>query len=128
MTRLTNSKWFLPAFCVLLGCAFLVAMWLGGNPRQGVYALVFMAALGLAILVGGRSETVRALRGDARDERFRTIDIHAGAFTGFVLIIMLVVLALTELARGHDIDPYGQLLAVAGITYVVALGFMHWRG
>ncbi len=41
---------------------------------------------------------------------------------------MLVALALTELARGHDIDPYGQLLAVAGITYVVALAFMHWRG
>jgi hypothetical protein len=72
-----------------------------------------------------RSETVRGLRGDARDERFRAIDIHAGAFAGFVLIVTLVVLALT---RGDDIDPYGQLLAVAGVSYVVALAFMHLAG
>lgn len=128
MTRLTRSKWFLPAFCVLLGGAFLVAQWLGGNPRQGVYALALMVALGLAILFGGRSETLRGFRGDARDERFRTIDVHAGAFAGFVLIVTLVVLALIRMARGDDIDPYGQLLAAAGVSYVVALAFMHWRG
>jgi hypothetical protein len=127
MKRLTRSRWFLPAFCVVLGCAFLAAQWWGGDPRAGVYALAFMVALGLAILLGGRSETVRGLRGDARDERFRTIDIHAGAFAGFVLVITLVILTLTQLARGDDIDPYGQLLAVGGVSYV-ALAFMHWRG
>jgi hypothetical protein len=128
MTRLTRSKWFLPAFCVVLGVAFLVAEWLAGNARGGVYALAFMTALGLAVVLGGRSEAVRGLRGDARDERFRTIDVHAGALTGFVLIVTLVVLALTRIAQGEDIDPYGQLLAVGGVSYVVALVFMHWRG
>jgi predicted membrane channel-forming protein YqfA (hemolysin III family) len=78
--------------------------------------------------LGGRSEVVRGLRGDARDERFRTIDIHAGAFAGFVVIATLVVLALIRMARGDDLDPYGQLLAVGGVSYVVALAFMHWRG
>ena len=87
-----------------------------------------MIALGLAVLLGGRSEAVRGLRGDARDERFRTIDIHAGAFAGFILVATLVVLAGTRMARGDDIDPFGQLLAVAGVSYVVALAFMHWRG
>jgi hypothetical protein len=38
------------------------------------------------------------------------------------------VLAVTQIARGEDIDPYGQLLGVAGVSYVVALAFMHWRG
>jgi hypothetical protein len=82
MMQLTRSKWFLPSFCAVLGAVFLAAQWAGGNPREGVYALVFMTALGLAILVGGRSEVVRGLRGEARDERFRTIDVHAGAFAG----------------------------------------------
>ena len=128
MTRLIRSKWFLPAFCVVLGCAFFAVRWLGRDAREGIYALAFMIALALAVLLGGRSETVRGLRGDERDERFRTIDIRAGAVAGFVLIVTLVVLALARLARGDEIDPYGQLLAVAGISYVVALAFMHRRG
>lgn len=128
MTKLTSSKWFLPAFCVVLGCAFLAAEWLGGSARGGLYALAFMTALGLAILLGGRSETVRGLRGDARDERFRMMDVHASAFAGNVLIVVLIVLALTRLARGEDIDPYSQLLAVAGVSYVAAVAFMRWRG
>ena len=34
-----------------------------------------MTAFGALILLGGRSETIRGLRGDGRDERFRKIDI-----------------------------------------------------
>jgi hypothetical protein len=45
-----------------------------------------------------------------------------------VQIVVLIVLALTRLARGKDIDPYGQLLAVAGVSYVAAVAFMRWRG
>jgi hypothetical protein len=128
MTKVTRSKWFLPGFCVALGCAIFAAEWIGGNPREGLYALALMTAFGLVILLGGRSETVRGLRGDARDERFRMMDIHASAFAGFVLIVTLVVLALIELARGNDIDPYGQLLTVGGAAYVAGLAFMRWRG
>jgi hypothetical protein len=36
--------------------------------------------------------------------------------------------SLIRMARGDDIDPYGRLLAAAGVSYVVALTFMHWRG
>jgi hypothetical protein len=41
-----------------------------------------MTAFGALILFGGRSETVRGLRGDGRDERFRQIDMHATALAG----------------------------------------------
>jgi hypothetical protein len=71
---------------------------------------------------------VRGFRGDARDERFRMMDVHASAFAGFVLILALVALAVLEFARGNDIEPYGQLLAVGGVAYVAALAFMRWRG
>ena len=83
---------------------------------------------GLLILVGGRSETVRGLRGDGRDERFRMIDIRATAIAGIVLIIALIGAWLVELARGHDGSPYGQLMAVGGIAYLAAIAFMRWRG
>ena len=126
--KLTKTKWFLPAFCVVLGVAILIAEWIGGRPRDGLFSLVALVVFGLLILFGGRSETVRGLRGDSRDERFRTIDIHATAFSGIVLISTLIVVWLIEIARGHDGSPYGELMSVGGVAYIVAILFMRWRG
>jgi hypothetical protein len=90
---------------------------------------VVIAAWGLFILfAGARSETMRALRGDGRDERFRTIDIHAMALAGIVLIVALIVLWMIEVVQGQDGNPYGALSALGGISYLVALLFMRWRG
>jgi hypothetical protein len=126
--KMTRTKWFLPAFCVALGAAVLTAQWIGGNPRGGLLSLAAMTVFGLAILFGGRSETVRGLRGDGRDERFRMIDVHATALTGTVLILVLTGAWLVELARGEDGSPYTELMAVTGITYLAAIAFMRWRG
>jgi hypothetical protein len=128
MTALTKTKWFLPAFCVLLGVAVFAAQWIGGDARSGLISFASLAVFGLLILVGGRSETVRGLRGDGRDERFRMIDVHATAIAGIVLISTLIVVWLVELARGHDGSPYGQLMAVGGVAYLAAIAFMRWRG
>jgi len=64
----------MPLFSLALGVAMLVAFWIGGNPIDGLAALAVMTATGLVFLLGGRSETVRGLRGDGRDERFVWID------------------------------------------------------
>jgi hypothetical protein len=128
MTAMTKTKWFLPAFCVVLAVLVLAAQWMGGDAQGGLISFALLAVFGLLILLGGRSETVRGLRGDGRDERFRMIDIHATAFAGIVLITVLIVVWLVEMARGHDGNPYGQLMAVAGIAYLVAIGVMRWRG
>ena len=84
--QMSRSKWFQPAFAVGLGVLFLTAMWIGGDARTGVYSLAVMVGFGALILLGGRSETVRGLRGDGRDERFKHIDLAATAFAGIVLI------------------------------------------
>jgi hypothetical protein len=124
---LCRTKW-LPLSIVALGVAMFAALWIGGDPEGGIYAGAVIAVWGLFILVAGtRSETMRALRGDGRDERFRSIDLHATAFTGIVLIVALIVLWMIEVVQGHDGNPYGALSAFAGVSYLVALLFMRWR-
>ena len=126
--RITRSKWFLPTFCLALGFAVFAAQWIGGNPQSGLVSLAILAGFGALILAGGRSETIRGLRGDGRDERFRTIDIQATALAGLVVIIAVIVAFLVELARGHNGNPYSWLGAIGGLTYIAAIIILRIRG
>ncbi len=86
-----------------------------------------MTVLGLLILLGGRSETIRGLRGDGRDERFARLDLVATAIAGNVLIGVIGA-CVWEWAHGRDgTPPFVQLGAVAGVAYILALGFLRWR-
>lgn len=126
--RIARSKWFLPLFSVALGVAILVAEWIGGDLRGGVISFTILAAFGAIFLLGGRSETIRGLRGDGRDERFREIDIHATAFAGLVTITAIIVAFLVEVARGNDGSPYTWLGALAGLAYLAAIVVFGLRG
>ena len=126
--RITSSKWFLPLFSVALGLLLFAAQWVGGNPGSGLVSLGIMTAFGALVLFGGRSETIRGLRGDGRDERFRQIDIHATAIAGLAVITAIIVAFVVELARGHDGNPYGWLGAIAGLSYLVAVIVFRIRG
>ena len=126
-TMVLRSKWFLPGLSVALGLAFLAALWAGGKPRDGVFSLGVMTAVGLLILVGGRSETIRGLRGDGRDERLARLDLVATAIAGNVLIGIVLGACVWEWAHGRDGAPFVQLGAITGVTYILALGFLRWR-
>ena len=126
--QMTSSKWFQPLVAVGLGMLFLAAMWIGGDPRTGLFSLAVMVAFGALILFGGRSETVRGLRGDGRDERFKQIDLAATALAGIVLITVIIGAFLVEVARGEDGSPYAALGAVAGIAYLGAIAALRLRG
>ena len=123
-----RSKWFLPLLCLGLGVVVLAASWLGGHPGDGAYSLAIMAGFGLFILLAGRSETIRGLRGDGRDERFAQIDLAATAVAGLVLIITLIVAWLVEIARGHSGSPYDWLCAIGGLAYALGVVRFRWRG
>src|SRR6185437_11070483 len=114
--KLTRSKWFLPLFAVALGLVILVAQWIGGNPVGGLESLGIMTAFGALLLLGGRSETIRGLRGDGRDERFRRIDIRATALSGLAVTTAIIVAFIFELARGHSGMPYAWLGAICGLA------------
>ena len=123
-----KSKWLLPLFAVALGLLVFVAQWIGGNPSIGLVSFAILAGAGVLLLLGGRSETIRGMRGDGRDERFRTIDIHATALAGLALITAIIIAFLVELARGHTGTPYSWLGAIGGITYIAAIIIFRIRG
>ena len=126
--RVTRSKWLVPLLSVALGIVVFAAQWIGGDPGSGLVSFGIMAGFGALILLGGRSETIRGLRGDGRDERFRMIDIHATAVTGLAVILAIIIAFLVELAKGKSGSPYGWLGAVAGLTYLAAVIVFRIRG
>jgi hypothetical protein len=122
-----RSRWFLPLFSSALGFVILAAQWVGGDLRGGLVSLAIMVGFGTVVLLGGRSETIRGLRGDGRDERFRQIDIHATAVAGIAVIVAIIVGFLISLAQGHNGSPYSRLGAVGGLSYLVAIGVLRFR-
>ena len=126
--RVTRSKWFVPLLSVALGIVVFTAQWIGGDPGSGLVSFGILAGFGALILLGGRSETIRGLRGDGRDERFRQIDICATALAGLAVIIAVIVGFLVEVAQGHSGSPYAWLGAIGGLTYLVAIVVLRLRG
>jgi hypothetical protein len=103
------------------------AQWVGGDPKNCLASVAIMTALGGVILLGGHSETIRGLRGDGRDERFRHIDLTATAAAGTVVIAAIIIAFLVEMSRGQDGAPYNWLGAIGGIAYLVAIVVMRLR-
>jgi hypothetical protein len=128
MTSRRQSKWVIPVLSVVLGSAMLAAQWANGHPGRGLASLAILVGTGAIFLLGGRSETIRGLRGDGRDERFRQLDIVGTAFAGAVVIVVLIAAFIVELARGRDGAPYSWLGAVAGVAYVGAILWQRLRG
>lgn len=127
MQTTSARKWAVPLLCLILGVAYLVAFWLGGNLGAGIGGLAVMVAYGALLLAGGRSETIRTLRGQPTDERWRMFDLRATAFAGTIVITVLIGGFLYEMAQGQDGNPYSLLAAVAGISYIAALLWLRWR-
>ena len=126
--QISKSRWFLPAFAVGLGAVMLGAQWIGGHPGSGVGSLGIMVAFGALILFGGRSETIKGLRGDGRDERFKQLDLAATALAGMAVISTIIAAFVLEVARGHDGAPYSWLGAIGGLAYLVAVVVLRLRG
>ena len=79
-------------------------------------------------MLAGRSEIVRGLRGDGRDERFAQIDLQATAVAGSALLVALIVAWLVAISQGQSGNPYGWLLAIGGLSYLLSVAWFRWRG
>ena len=126
--RKPRIKWVFPALIFGVGVAYFLAATIGGKLQLGLEMFGGMAACGLGILVfGGRSETIRGLGGDERDERFAMLDLRASAYTAIVLILVIVGGFIFELAQGRSGAPYWWLGAIAGITYLICVAVLRIR-
>lgn len=121
-----RSALWMPCFCLFLG-ALVLASWAGGHRDRGLASFAVMAVVAAVFALGGRSDTLRGLGGPGRDERWVMIDLRATAFNGLVVILVLIGAWLTELAQGHDGSPYRELLAISGVSYILAVAFLRWR-
>ncbi len=125
--RITRTSWFLPLFSVALGVAVLAAFWIGDRPRDGLASLAVMAFVGAIFLLGGRSEMIRGLRGDGRDEYWARMDARASLFAGMVLLTAVLGMCLWEWAHERDGSPYTALGAISGVAYLAALAVLRVR-
>ena len=61
-----------------------------------MFALGLKTAIGVLVLFGGRSEMIRGLRGDGRDEYWERIDMRATLFSGVVTLTVIIGMCLWE--------------------------------
>lgn len=128
MKRILRTRWFFPSFCLALGAACAGAMWHGGHSSDALSAAALFALIAAVFAFGGRSETVRQIRGDGADERWRSIDLAATAVSGSVIVVAIIGACLWEWAHGRSGSPYSQLGAIGGLTYIAALLVLRRRG
>jgi hypothetical protein len=125
---LFRTRWFMPVFTLMLGVVTAVALDLGGQRSSALFSLILFAVIAAVLTFGGRSETIRQLRGDGRDERWARIDLAATAIAGTVIICVIIAACFYEWANGRDGSPYTQLGALGGVSYLVALAVLARRG
>ncbi len=120
------NRW-VPALVAALAIPTFVAFWIGGDPRAGLIWGSLSVLFALVLAVGGRSDTIRLLRGEDDDERSLALETRATMLTAVVLIVALAVLFLVTAARGNDPLVYGLLLLLAEVTHLAALATLNRR-
>jgi hypothetical protein len=126
--HITKTKWFLPTLVVGAAGIFFLAMWAGGlgTGKSASFALGMLSVAAI-FLLGGRSETIRGMRGDGTDERFRQIALEATTVSCGVLVVAIFVGYLVELTRGHEYGTFLWLLLIFGVSYFVSFVVLRLR-
>lgn len=124
----SHPSWLVPVLVAGVAVPTFVAFWVGGRPELGAAWAAASVVFALALLVGGRSDTIRMLRGDEDDERTLALESQAMTVTALVLVVALAGLFLAAGIRGESGVVYGVLLIVAELTHIAALAALNRRG
>jgi|SRR5579875_1354275 len=115
-----RARWYGSLSFAVAGLAVAAAEVAGHHSGQVIPTLVLFFAVAAVLAFGGRSESVRAFRGDLDDERLRAIQLRAVAFAGQLTVLASVVGMIVEIARGHTGSPFTWLAAIGGFSYLAA--------
>ncbi len=128
MRMCKTSKWTVPVFSLVLGAVVCAALTIAGRLDDGLWCLGSMVIFAAVFAFGGRSETIRGLRGDGRDERFHAMDMRATLIAGWVVIVAVIIASVVSAVNGHNGAPYNWLAALAGLTYIASIAWLRIRG
>jgi hypothetical protein len=128
MRMCKTSKWTVPVFSLALGAVVGAALTIAGRLGDGLWCLGTMVVFAGIFAFGGRSETIRGLRGDGRDERFQAMDMRATLTAGTVVLIAVIVASVVSAVNGQNGAPYNWLAALGGLTYIASIVWLRVRG
>jgi hypothetical protein len=120
--------WWVPVLVGALAVPTFVAFWIGGRPQAGLLWGSLSILFAIVLVLGGRSDTIRLLRGEDEDERTLALEYQATTATAVVLLVALAGLFLVTAARGDNPIVYGVLLLLAEVTHLGALAVLNRRG
>lgn len=111
--------------CVVLGLVYLGIGLSTGRPGFGAFGLGIMLAYAVVLVfLRRRSETASLLSGDVRDERQALVLNRAAAFTGYVMVTVVLAAFLWALATGSALaGVFSALAAVAGVAFIAGVAF-----
>jgi hypothetical protein len=122
-------RWALPVFALALGLVLAGALWISDQPGSWFVIGLFAAYAVVLYAFSPRSEVIALMNGEARDERQRSINERATAFTGNALVCVLVGGFLVTTAIGSDLAlVFSLLCAFGGVTWLTALVVLTRRG
>ena len=116
-----RTRWLVPLLPVALGGVVLAGAGTNGHLLSGLVSFAVLAAFGALSAIAGRLEAARHGHRHAEEERETILNTRAMSIVGTVLVIALAGCAAFTLARGDSTLPYTALLAIGGISYLVAL-------
>jgi hypothetical protein len=129
METTMGAKWAVPAIGIASGLLLFAASAIGGQPVLGLGMLAIMVIYSILVVgLSGRSETAGILAGRPADERLASFNVVATAVAGTVAIVVAIAGFLVSIARGESGMDFALVAAAAGIAYLVAIGWLRWRG
>ena len=78
-------------------------------------------ATGAFVAIGRTRGDLGAIVASSSDERQRGIDLRATAAAGVAVAVVLLLGSVVTLAQGHSGQPWVDLAAAYGVSYVVFL-------
>lgn len=127
LAAIRRSPWFQPLLGAALGIAVLVTFSLSGHPNRGVIGFALLVAFGVLLRLASRSDTIKGLRGDGRDERFELIRLRATGIAARTLVLAVVLAWFVSVAEGRSGAPYDWLAAIAGASFLLSVGVLQRR-
>jgi len=128
METTMGARWAVPAVGLVSGLLLFAAAAIGGQPLLGLGMLGIMVLYTIAVVgLSGRSETAGILAGRPADERLASFNVVTTAVAGTVAIVVAIAGFLISIAHGESGMDFA-LVAAAGIAYLVAIGWLRWRG